>query len=264
MFVPFKTDIQTINTLARRQGLRSKSFAQRQQRSKEELRRILHGQNGVVNGSYLQSFYFPTDNDGFYDVFISHSHNDLQHALLLATWLEDNCGLRCFVDHFVWGSADDLLKEIDDEYCMQSNGALYNYEKRNFSTSHVHAMLSMAILDVIDKTECSIFIESCNSLDLSGIGTKTLSPWLYEEITMMKRLRQRIPNRYQGWKQQVRSFSTGARIEMLNEARQLKVSYNIDVSRISNLDTSDFLRLENQGTRGLDNTYRNKGILRYG
>lgn len=261
MFVPYKTSINSIDDLVNTYKFNTKSFTNRFNASKDELRRVLNGQNGKIDGSYLQSFWFPTDFDGYYDIFISHSHNDLDKALALATWFEDYCGLNCFVDSFVWNSADELLKEIDNEYCLQTNRQLYDYNKRNFSTSHVHAMLSMAILDIIDKTECCIFIESENSLDLSSIRTQTLSPWIYEEVSFMKRVRQRIPNRLTNNRIQVRSFSTGAKIEMLNEAKQLKVAYNIDTSKIQSLLMKHFGMMRNAGQRGLDNLYRATGIL---
>lgn len=54
-------------------------------------------------------------------------------------------------------------------------------------------MLSMAIMEAIDRCDFSIFIESGNSvdLDLSDISTLTLSPWIYEELHMMTTIEER-------------------------------------------------------------------------
>ena len=59
----------------------------------------------------------------------------------------------------------------------------------------------------------------------------------------------------------MRSFSTGAKIEMLIEAKQLKVAYNIDTSKIQSLLMKHFGMMRNEGQRGLDNIYRATGIL---
>lgn len=206
MFVPFKTTRREIqNLLAHNTTASPIDVAGRTSDVYTELSKIIFGRNGVVDGTALQDFWFPTQ-EKEYDVFISHSHNDLGYAVNLASWLERRCGLRCFVDHFVWKSADDLLKRIDDVYTWEPERNVYDYDKRNFSTSHVHTMLSMAILDIIDCSECCIFIESDQSISLEGIKTKTLSPWIYEELTYMKKGRITIPERYQHLSGQVRMY----------------------------------------------------------
>ena len=51
------------------------------------------------------------------DVFICHSHNDKNIAENLAGLLYKRVGLRAFVDSMIWGSADSLLRKIDDAFC---------------------------------------------------------------------------------------------------------------------------------------------------
>ena len=60
----------------------------------EKLLELVKGESGIIDGDRLRSFAFPTDGD--FDVFISHSHNDLEVAWELAFWFEKNVGLRCF------------------------------------------------------------------------------------------------------------------------------------------------------------------------
>lgn len=38
------------------------------------------GKNGVIDGKILADYTFPVGEDGKYDVFISHSHNDRDNA----------------------------------------------------------------------------------------------------------------------------------------------------------------------------------------
>ena len=263
MFVPFRTTRTVIRKLhAQDTTVTPIDVERRTSDVYVWLDKIINGQNGVVDGTTLQNFWFPTQ-AAEYDVFISHSHNDLDDAVNLATWLEKRCGLRCFLDHFVWNSADDLLKRIDKVYTWEPDRNVYDYDKRNFSTSHVHAMLSMAILDIIDRSECCIFIESDESISLEGIKTKTLSPWIYEELTYMKKGRITIPERYQHLRSQVRLYSEGARMEMLNESRELEVSYDVNLKDFTGIDVDDFQSLQGQGHHGLDRLYRRKGVLRF-
>lgn len=47
-------------------------------------------------------------------MFISYSHKDEEIAMAVSDYLEKEFGLNVFVDSFFWGSADALLKYIDD------------------------------------------------------------------------------------------------------------------------------------------------------
>lgn len=262
MFVPFRTAKTVIQKLlAQNTAVTPIDVERRTSDVYDKLDKIINGQNGVVDGITLQNFWFPTQ-AAEYDVFISHSHNDLDDAINLASWLEQRCGLRCFIDHFVWNSADDLLKRIDNVYTWEPERNVYDYNKRNFSTSHVHTMLSMAILDIIDRSESCIFIESDESISLEGIKTKTLSPWIYEELSYMKKGRITIPKRYKHYSSQIRMYAESAQMEMLDESRELKVSYNVNLKEFAVIDTNDLQSLESRGIDGLDRLYRKKSILK--
>lgn len=186
----YRTDVATIDSLSphvsdediRKMKVQRSSF-------KRTIRPFVMPSSGIVNGDTIKDTYFPsTCLDGRnYDVFISHSHIDEPSAYLLAAWLHYHCGLSVFVDSMAWGSADELLREIDNKYCIKDHKKNYDYVKRNFTTSHVHAILSMALLETIKNSRYCIFIESKESICMkSGLRRKTLSPWLYEEITYMK------------------------------------------------------------------------------
>jgi hypothetical protein len=103
----------------------------------------------------------------------------------------------------VWGYCDDLLRQIDDEHCKNNNGNIYDYDCRNYTTSHVHMMLSTALTEMIDNTECIMFYNTPNSVslvdDLKIIKNEkkkvTLSPWVYHELAMTSLVRIHEPNR---------------------------------------------------------------------
>ena len=149
--------------------------------------------NGTIDGTKLTEEYFPVLRR---DVFLSYSHNDQDLAYSIAGMLNSYFGLSVFIDFLFWGSADSLLREIDNKFCLKSDGETYSYEKRNFSTSHVHTMLTSAIMKAMDQAEIIIFLNTPESapnlkkaIDNNGYDEYTLSPWIYEEIlltTMLK------------------------------------------------------------------------------
>lgn len=147
-------------------------------------------ENGVIDGESFMKSWFPIDN---YDVFLSYSHDDEELALLFAGFLKYQFGLKVFIDELFWGSADALLLKLDNKYC-KSNNDNYDYNKRNFTTTHVHAMLSTSIAKTIDNSECIIFLNSEKStykVKEEVNKNRTLSPWIYEEIFFTSIIRER-------------------------------------------------------------------------
>lgn len=201
MFRCFKLDIQNANFYDQNQEY-IKECKKRGELIKEKLKNQLvdilasvTNANGVIDGEQLSSIWFPIVKK---DVFISHSHNDEELALTIAGILNEKFGLSVFIDSTIWGSADDLLRAIDDKYCIQENGT-YNYTKRNFSTSHVHAMLTTSIMQAMDQAEAIFFLNASNSTYKLKNGFSkehTLSPWIYEEIVCAKFLRERSWEEY--------------------------------------------------------------------
>ena len=104
----------------------------------------------------------------------------------------------------------------------------------------------MAILEMIDKTHCSIFVESENSLKLHNLKptTKamTLSPWIYEEICMMKYIRPKhhITDTIQ------KSFS-------LNE--ELQIAHSVDVSKLFPITLFQLKDLDKSRSKWLETLY---------
>lgn len=148
--------------------------------------------NGVIDASKLQDAWFPQIKA---HVFISHSHNDKSIALFLAGWLHKNFELISFIDSCVWRYMNNLLWEIDCEYCRSGAEHFFDYKKRNLSTSHVHMMLSTALTMMIDQTECLLFLNTPNSITLDSVIEQTTSPWIYHELATSRMLRVNFPER---------------------------------------------------------------------
>lgn len=112
-------------------------------------------EDGTINGTLLQNDWFPVL--GKFDVFLSHYHDDKDLAIGLAGFLKTELGLNVFIDSYLWGYSNNLLRLIDETYCINSDKTLFDYEKRNYSTSHVHMMLSTALSNMINECEAVFF-----------------------------------------------------------------------------------------------------------
>lgn len=156
---------------------------------KEQFRKSISehlNDHGNVNASSVEAEWFPQIDA---DIFISHSSKDKKYVYGLAGWFKEKFGLTAFVDSAIWGNSELLLREIDDAYCKLENSDSYSYTARNYSTSHVHLILSMALTKMIDKSECIIFYNTPNSVTINKPIEQTTSPWIYSEVTATQLLR---------------------------------------------------------------------------
>lgn len=218
---------------------------------KKEIRPSLESyiiDNGVLDAEEIQKDWFPEINA---HIFISHSHNDEGLAIALAGWLWNKFGLKAFIDSCVWGYANDLLKILDDEYCKHSYSDLYDYDKRNYSTSHVHMLLMTALNKMIDKTECIFFLNTKDSVSIVyGIKNRTLSPWIYGEIETTRIIEKHKPNR-----REQKFFSLEKAEDSL-----LNIAYPINMSHLYDLTPQTLQQWEqrfkyNSGEKALDELY---------
>ena len=60
----------------------------------------------------------------------------------------------------------------------------------------------------------------------------------------------------------MRNFSTCATVEVLNEVRELRVTYDVDLDQFKDMTCDDMLGLEGSDKSGLDRMYMTKGIVR--
>lgn len=141
---------------------------------------------GEISGDALKKHWFA---DVSPHVFISHSHKDEELAMGLAGYLLQ-MGIEPFVDSLVWGDSNKLLKDIDDQLCLNDGEKSYCYQSRNYSTSHVHMMLASALAETIDRADAVIFLNTPNSIEASSAKKAgdevTASPWIYHELVITK------------------------------------------------------------------------------
>lgn len=215
----------------------------------------------LLDGSLMASDWFPEIEA---DIFLSHSHTDEKFVVSFAGWLYQLFGVRAFVDSMVWGYSNDLLKIIDDEYCLKSSGS-YSYDKRNCSTSHVHMMLSMALTKMIDKCESVFFINTPNSVSVSkGIikANYTLSPWIYSEIEMTRMIRHKKLSEYRN----ISEIVTESLTHFAESQENLRIRYDISLDHLVELTNNDLIMWQALGRKNvcdipMDKLYAIKGIF---
>lgn len=215
-------------------------------------------ENGRLNASAVVDEWFP---DIEYDVFLSHSHKDEDAVIGFSGWLYEEFGLTSFIDSCIWGYSDELLKLIDVEHCWDKARDAYDYDERNRSTSHVHMMLSIALMKTIDRCESVFFLNTPNSIlprdYIKGKGV-TASPWIYSEISMCSLIRKRPISAH-------RTFSLEALAESRSLEKSLQVDYDMDLSHLSLLSQADLFAwrkvCNKRGARALDSLYQLKGAF---
>lgn len=238
MFTKFKISIEDVRKyltnsqlLTERKAAQSAEIANVQQ----SILKLFENKNGIISGDRLKSEFFPTDMKKKYNVFISHSHQNIDEIEEFALKLEKDFNVKCFVDSMVWKNIDDLQREIDNGYSKNDKGG-YNYEAVKNSTAHIHSLLAIALFEMIDQCECCIFVGSEQSFkfDFNSLKTTTLSPWIYEEIFYMNHTKERMPDRLEG------KYGRYRQINCSNEGFSLKMSHAIDLSTFNNLFIKNF------------------------
>lgn len=247
MFLPYKIDIEVVK------GLQEYSYEEEysilseavlKERSRDELRKVL------IDGSKLQEEWFPTEGLQF-DVFLSHSHGDEDEAKRLAAYLKAKYGLKTFIDSCYWNYCDSLLKQLDEQLWEETDGTgLFNYKKRNYSTTIIHTMLSMSLLKMMGKCECFLLMDSKNVRACDDYKSKTLSAWIYQEAEMSKAIERKVPQR---WLKNIVGYREGGILEtryfssegVATESQS--VTFNLDTSKMHQITNALLIRMLGSG-----------------
>lgn len=175
--------------------------------------------NGNIDGGKMAESWFPQVRA---DIFLSHSHKNEKLAIAFAGYLNHHFGLITFVDSCIWGYSENLLRLLDNKYCLKKKNS-YSYDKRNFTTSAVNMILSTGLNKMIDKCECLFFLNTPSSISIeSEVKLATLSPWIYAEVEMTKIIRKKTLSHYRQIRRETKLFSKGNK--MLNEAIEFPMS----------------------------------------
>lgn len=188
-------------------------------------------------------------NNEKFDVFISHSHQDLELAKHLAIYLKEKYNLKCFIDSMYWGNIDNLLFLLNNKYSVLEYGSngntIYNYSKANNACKHCDMILATALTDMIDNCEVVFFLNTENSIIANKDavnGAETYSPWIYHEIFTTSIIEKNLPVRENIALEHKEIFSN------VRKNDDIKIKYEIDLSNfpIINKDILDRWRKSNE------------------
>lgn len=252
MFLPYKIKSNEIHTLVKDHPI-NRDFLKKYDELKEMVENNVDEQQIVtdlINGVTVQEQWFPVDKVPLFDVFISHSHKDVEKYIKpLASWLYSNLGLRCFIDSLFWQYADKLQNMMDKCYAQRAKGK-YDYNIRNYTTSHVYTMLSMALMKMMSRTECVLFVDSDNSIMYQKGQSQTPSPWIYAEISFAQNLQMTIPNRY--LQRLAPVCESGGRVQMrtFSEKQEMNIMYDVDLSHFYEISADTLYFAKHNGDFG--------------
>lgn len=216
-------------------------------------------EKNILDAKQIMDDYFPKYDR--FDIFLSHSHNDINLALTISGILKEEFNLNVFVDSIVWRNCTDLLRNIDEEYCRRKDG-LYDYNRRNYSTSHVYLILMNSLNMMIDECEALFFLNTPDSIllkdNLNNIDDldKTLSPWIFSELQTSEIIRKKIPKRFS---KETKLFSDNKTIPT-NENYQFGIEYEAKLDHLTEMSPDIFLKWINRyycnPNEALDDLYK--------
>lgn len=203
--------------------------------SKEILKKVVNSSQ-KISADKIKEILMPRNP---YDIFISHSHKDLNLAKGLAGYLQKYCKVSCFIDSLYWGNIDDLQNEVNElhlTYDDTTRRSYYDYEKTLQVAKHANMILASALTEMIDNCECVFFLNTDNSV-IRGTEAisknETYSPWIYHEVFTTSIIHRRKTGRRAALEeQQIRDNA----IKPLSQ-----FIYNLDLTGMTILNDDDII-----------------------
>lgn len=201
--------------------------------SLQKLRKIINSCN-KIRAHEIKKLLLPSKR---YDIFISHSHKDINLAKGLAGYLEKYCKVSCFIDSLYWSNIDELQEELNRMHLTMDRTAgkkTFNHKSTMEVAKHANMILASALTEMIDNCECVFFFNTDNSV-IRGTEAisknETYSPWIYHEVftttIIQKKQRSKFNESYQ--------FRDNA-IKQIPD-----ISYGLDLSGMTVLREEDIL-----------------------
>ncbi len=190
--------------------------------------------NGIITSEDLEDEWFPQYN---FQVFISHSHKDEEIAKKLKRVLKIYFNIDCFIDSEIWEYTNDIITNIVNEKfenCIRNDQKYEHYFYTLEVASKVNMILTTALTKMIDKTECLLFLNSDNSVNVNDKIeiNYTKSPWIYYELFISNMIKTRTLKEHRKIK---KSFG------IVNESSMETVDFPVDLSSLPILKECDII-----------------------
>ncbi|OOP93007.1 TIR domain protein [Helicobacter pylori] len=121
-------------------------------------------------------------------VFLSHSHADINKALEVKNYLENQIKRKVFIDSLFWDYKDDVLNK------------LAKYDDISRIEDAFTLILRESLQDMIKKCPYFVFLQSKNSVSNQGLSRNqdllkiTYSAWIYEELKIAHSISESRPS----------------------------------------------------------------------
>ncbi|RVY62355.1 TIR domain protein [Helicobacter pylori] len=149
----------------------------------QKIRNILkkHGSRKdiILNHRELQEAFFSPFKPQLKNaqVFLSHSHADINKALEVKDYLEEYLDAECvFIDSLFWDYKDDVLNKLAE------------YDDISGIEDIFTLILRESLECMIKKCPYFVFLQSKNSVSNQGLSQITYSAWIYEELKIANTL----------------------------------------------------------------------------
>lgn len=190
--------------------------------------------DGVIDGDVLESAWYPQLK---FDVFISHSHTNLDKAMALSAAIKALLGIDAFVDSCVWKCRDQLIEKLRELTGNNPAKPCANPRDESEIIAHADMMLNNSLMRMIDSCECLMFLDTPRSICRDGLVSKTFSAWLYSEIVISKYIRISVPERHRKCR---RMLNEGYGPAM--DSFALKISHGVDLAHLKQLTPGMFMK----------------------
>ena len=236
MYRGFKITKETIEKILEHKENYRKEYRREAEEMKKEIKSKLEKHlilGNKIDVEKLREEWFPT---GKYDIFLSHSHGDIEEIEALAGYLVNKKGLKVFVDSFIWGYYHELLEDLNKTYNWNKSSKTYDHSGAKWCCSNVTTILNSALQEVIDKSEVLFFYNTPNSITHDYKNkNRTESPWIFSEIETSRIIRKNMPQRMEAICE-----SAGRKYSDAYNMKKAKFSYWLDDNHLTKINKYQF------------------------